>query len=139
MLPFEELLIYSTILSFFIAVVYRLLTKPEKMREIKKEMAFYREKANSAQKSGNKDEANKYSSEMLKMSQKQLKSTMKPMLASMVIFFIALGWFNTVFETLSVTLPVAIPFIGTSLNWFWWYIIITIPATLIFRKLLGVE
>lgn len=35
--------------------------------------------------------------------------------------------------------PVSIPFIGNQLTWFWLYVFITIPTTLIFRKLLDVQ
>ncbi len=35
--------------------------------------------------------------------------------------------------------PVDVPYIGSYLSWFWLYVLITLPSTLIFRKLLDVE
>ncbi len=35
--------------------------------------------------------------------------------------------------------PYEIPYIGSYLSWFWLYLLITFPSTLIFRKLLDVE
>ena len=35
--------------------------------------------------------------------------------------------------------PVEAPYIGSYLSWFWLYILITLPSTIIFRKLLDVE
>jgi len=35
--------------------------------------------------------------------------------------------------------PVEIPYIGSYLSWFWLYVLITLPSTIIFRKLLDVE
>lgn len=38
-----------------------------------------------------------------------------------------------------IQLPVSIPFAGTALNWLGFYIIVAMPLTFIFRKLLGVN
>ena len=44
------------------------------------------------------------------------------------------------FEMLVAQLPFALPFLGSYLTWFWWwYLFLSIPSTLVFRKLLGVE
>ena len=43
------------------------------------------------------------------------------------------------FTLLIAESPVNIPFIGRYLTWFWLYILVTIPITFIFRKLLGVD
>jgi uncharacterized membrane protein (DUF106 family) len=43
------------------------------------------------------------------------------------------------FEMLVARMPFTVPFIGNYLTWFWWYIFISIPATMVFRKMLGVE
>ena len=42
-------------------------------------------------------------------------------------------------EMLPAVSPVDLPFVGKYLTWFWLYIFITLPTTLIFRKVLGVE
>jgi uncharacterized membrane protein (DUF106 family) len=139
MLPFQELFLYSLGLSLLLALLYRFLTNPKELKRIKQELSYYREKVNSAQKVGNDAEVKRLSSEMMKASSAQFKASMKPMFASMIIFFFALGWFSTTFAELAVTLPFAIPFLGPTLNWFWWYLIITVPATMVFRKALGVE
>ena len=138
MLPFQEVLIVSVILSVIMSVIYRVLVNPEEIRKIKREMEFFKEKANKAQKAGNTEEMKKHSNEMLKVSGKQMGKTMKPMLASMVIFFIALTWMGTAYADVVVNLPFNM-FGFTELNWFWWYIVITFPCTILFRKALGVE
>lgn len=138
MLPFQDVLIVSLILSLVMSVIYRVLVNPEDIRKIKREMEFYREKVNKAQKSGNKGEVNKYTNEMLKMSGKQMGKTMRPMFASMIIFLVALSWLGSTYAEMMVNLPFSI-FGFTELNWFWWYLIITLPCTIVFRKALGVE
>ncbi len=135
----ELVLIFSVALSFVISLAYRLLIKPDEMRKVKEESKFFNQKVKEAQKKGNEAEVKKYSSEMLKMSQKQMKLTMKPMIASMVIFFLVLGWFGSTFADVVVMLPFGVPFFGMELNWFWWYVVITLPTTIMFRKALGAE
>jgi len=226
MSAFIEVTLISLALAFVLSLLYRFLTKPGEMRRIKKEMKFYQDKSKEAQKAGDTAKANEYMKDMMKASQQQFKQNMKPMMASMLIFFIFLGWiqgayagvivdlnanpdatFNYAgaerriyyekvtgegedwtiragidlngdgqfsqdeifdenaifphegaywkvnpviegtdkkenaarFELLIARVPVPIPFIGYYLSWFWWYILITIPCTMLFRKLLGVD
>lgn len=215
--PVGEVLLISIGLSFLLAALYRILTKPEEIRRAKSEMEFYKKKANKAQKAGDTEEMKKYTGEMMKASQVQMKQSMKPMIASMVVFFVLLGWLSGTYGIVGVNTenpvfnyrgmdyqvrftenagevtgvavdfnndgtfsteethqasdifkgtdvywqvnfflreegnrgaefnmllaksPVPIPYVGYYLNWFWWYLIIVIPANLVFRKALGVE
>ncbi len=136
---FLQVTMVSLGLSFMLSLLYRFLTNPDEMKRIKKEMKFYKEKSSEAQKAGDKAKANEYMKDMMKASQQQFKQNMKPMMASMLVFFIVLGWMHSTFASVLVQLPVTIPFAGNDLGWFWWYILITIPCTMLFRKLLGVD
>lgn len=138
-MPFEEVLVYSVLLSFILALIYRVLVKQGDMRRVKADMVFLREKSGKAQRAGNLEEARQYQGDMMKASQEQFKLSMKPMMASMILFFFFLGWLNTTYAAMQVTLPFALPFLGQTFNWFWWYLIITMPCTILFRKALGVE
>ncbi len=227
--PFLGITLVSIALSLMISVIYRVLTNPDEVRKAKTDMKFYKEKMSQAQKEGDKQKANDYASEMLKASQTQMRHTMKPMMATMLIFILLLGWLNSNyggvsadlgadpdatfdyagsdhgiyyekldsdgqsgikagvdfdddgefsqdelfsqddvfeyggaywraapamegmlffasekenavhFEMFVARMPFALPFIGSYLSWFWWYIFISLPATMLFRKLLGVE
>lgn len=227
--PFLNVTLLSLGLSFTISVIYRVLTNPDTVRKAKEDMKFYKVKMSEAQKAGDKAKANQHASEMLKASQLQFKLSMKPMMATMFLFLMILGWLNTSFGGVSadfgndpdarfiydgadhklryekadpangiamkvgidlnddgqfsqdeifdenavfpykgvfwqvgpvmegffvfaspkedtvqfsmlvVKLPVALPFIGSYLTWFWWYIFVSIPSTIVFRKMLGVE
>jgi uncharacterized membrane protein (DUF106 family) len=227
--PFMGITLISIALSLLISVIYRVLTKPDEVRKAKEDMKFYKNKMSEAQKAGDKEKANEYAGEMMRASQTQMKHSMKPMMATMLIFFLLLGWLNsnyggvsanlgedpdatfgyageehkiryekvagesgpgfTVgvdfdddglfsqdetfdrgevflykgafwranpamegffifatekedavhFEMLVTRLPFALPFLGYYLTWFWWYIFISLPATIVFRKMLGVE
>jgi len=227
--PFLEVTLISIGLSFLLAVIYRLLTKPGEMKKVKEDMKFFKEKMNQANKAGDKAKANEYASEMLKASQGQFRHSMKPMMVSMLVFLLLLTALNGLYgaapvyagsviqnpigagqadsgsiilkglnhtyiifnesgvkaaavdldddgsyseaerfaegsvfshngaywsvsaapkeggryvlasSILLAKLPFPIPYIGTYLTWFWWYVFLSVPGTLIFRKLLGVD
>ncbi len=229
MTPFLGITLISIALSFTISVIYRVLTKPDEVRKAKQDMKFFKKKMSEAQKAGDKDKASEYASEMMKASQMQMKHSMKPMMATMILFIFLLGWLNgnyggvsadlgknpdatfdyagmeheinyvkaagedgsgfTIgvdldddgqfsqeetfdrgevfsykgaywranpamegffmfatekedsvhFEMLVAQLPFELPFLGSYLTWFWWYLFLSIPSTIVFRKLLGVE
>jgi uncharacterized membrane protein (DUF106 family) len=230
MTPFLSITLISIALSLLIAVIYRLLTKPGAIRKSKEDMKFYKAKMAEAQKAGDRQKSNEYASEMLRSSQLQFRHTMKPMMVTMLVFFLLLGWLNSTyggitadlgknpnatfsyagvthkiqyykvegngsvtmragidlnddgmfsndeifdqgavftyketfwrvgpvvegffifggapkentvhFEMLIAKAPFAIPLIGSYLSWFWWYVLLSIPATMLFRKMLGVE
>jgi uncharacterized membrane protein (DUF106 family) len=148
MQPFIELFIWSLLLALVTALLYRFLTKPAEMRAAKQAMSELREKANRAQKAGDTKQASVLMSEMMKSNQKVFRMNMKPMMASMVIFFVVLGWLAATFETMAIALPFLLPMVTgafpfveltSSYNWFWWYLIVVIVGNFVFRKLLGVE
>jgi uncharacterized membrane protein (DUF106 family) len=217
--PYQDIFLWSLLLSFLISLIYRVFTKPAEIRELKKDMKFYREKSREAQKQKDLKKANEYMNEMMKLSQKQMRHTMKPMFITLGLVFIILGFVNQSYggvvvetkavdentavghfayadfnhslkaeklgETLKITLdtndngdfsdetvysksemfslgnaywvaeplnmnqtrmdiaiktPFAIPFFGANyMGWLIWYILVSLPATWIFRKALGVE
>ena len=135
-----ELAVWSLLLSLLMAVVYRTLgKKPADLRALKARSKELKQRADAAKKAGNQEEANKLLTEMLSLSHEQMKGNMKPMLVSLLVFGAALWWFAREFVALSIPLPFTIPLIGPAANWFWWYLLITVPATVFFRKLLGMD
>lgn len=136
---YQEVLIISIALSLLIVILTKLLTNQDEIKKAKREMKFYQEKIKKAQKAGDNQTVSKLSNDMLKASSKQLRQSMKPMFVSLIIFVIALGWLAAEYGELVINLPVTLPFLGSELNWFWWYLIIVLPTSFIFRKVLGVE
>lgn len=136
---YQEVLIISLVLSLIMVLLTKVLTNQEEIKKAKREMKFYQDKIKKAQKSGDKDTVSKLSNDMLKASSKQMKQSMKPMFVSLIIFVIALGWLAGSYGELLVGMPITLPFLGNQLNWFWWYLIIVLPTSFIFRKMLGVE
>jgi len=46
---------------------------------------------------------------------------------------------KVVFMRTVVLTPIPIPFVGDELTWIWWYIMLSIPLSIIIKKLLGVR
>ena len=202
-----ELTLFTILISLVLAVITRLLTNPQKMKEVKTEMEFYKGKVSQSQKEGNKEDVKRYTSLMMASSKKQFQLSMKSLVVTMVFVLLVLGYINQTYEGFSVDLskeqkvnfredsydirtenssflidldkngltesdsrkygeeirfsgsywrveklndklhfslivakmPFYMPVLGTYLNWFWLYFLLSIPTSLLFRKLLGVE
>lgn len=139
MSAFVELTVITIGISLIIMLMYRFLTKPEEIRKIKNEIKHYKELMNKAHKNGDVKGAQKYMSEMMKLNNEHLRHNMKPMLLSMIFVVVVLGYVSKAYSDVVVTLPFALPFFGREMGWFWWYIIVSITSTLVFRRMLGVE
>jgi uncharacterized membrane protein (DUF106 family) len=135
---YQEIFLLSIGLSITMTLASKFLANQQEMKKAKGDMEFFRTKASQAQKAGDLKKSNEYMSEMLKASQRQFRSSMRPMMFSFVIVILAASWFASAYADVMILSPVSIPFIGSELNWFWWYIIIVLPFSTIFRKLLDV-
>lgn len=138
LLPYQEIFIWSLGLSFLMTIASRLLANQQEMKKAKKDMEFFRNKATQAQKSGDVKKMNEYTGEMMKASSRQFKLNMKPMMFSFLIVILAASWFAAAYGEVKIASPISIPVLGSELNWFYWYIIIVLPFSTIFRKLLDV-
>jgi uncharacterized membrane protein (DUF106 family) len=138
-MTFIELTVVSIILTIIIVIITRILTNPAEIRKLKSQMEFHKGKANDAQKSGDAKAAQEHMKGMMSASQKQFGHNMKPMMVTMMLVIIVLGWMSTTYKSVSVTLPFNFPLWGSDMGWFWWYVLIGLPVNMAFRKLLGVE
>jgi uncharacterized membrane protein (DUF106 family) len=91
---YQEVLIWSLILSLIMVILQKYLTNQNEIRNLKNDMKRYQDRINKATKSGDRKEANKLTSEMMKLSGKQFHQNMKPMMVSMIIFLGALWMFG---------------------------------------------
>ena len=129
-------LILASIVVFFITTIYRFLIDQKKAKEIKGQISELQKKLKEVK--DNKDEMNRVSAEMMKLTNQQMRSTMKPMLVVMVVAFLFLPWMASTFSEGIVSLPFSLPMFGNDFGWLAWYIVISIPLSMIFRKVLGV-
>jgi uncharacterized membrane protein (DUF106 family) len=139
-LPYQELLLWSIGLSFLISVMYRYAVNQNDMRNLKKNMSLTKERMNKAQKEKDLKKSQEYMNEMMGYSQKQMRMSMIPMMLSMVVvlaaFYILL---LPLYGAVKVQLPFWLPLFESDFGWLSWYVITGVPATFVFRKLLGVD
>ncbi len=131
--------ILAAMIVFIITVLYKYLVDQEQMREHKEQIKTMQQKIKELQKT-NPAEANKMLGDVLGMTNKQMLMNLKPMLVTMAFVLVFLPWIASVFGGKSVVLlPFALPFFGSELGWIAWYLIVSIPLSLLFRKMLGVH
>ena len=71
LLSFEEILIWALLVSFLMAVVYRIFIDPKKMAAIKKDLDFYKKKMNAENKVGENKKYKEIMGEMRKGKKKR--------------------------------------------------------------------
>ena len=131
--------IMSTFLAFVISLIYKIFGNQEKMKEMKERMNELNKKIKNAREQNNQNEMNKYNKELLKMSSEQMKMQFKPMIVTFIIIIPIFTWIcpNLFGSNPVVQLPFTV-FGKESLTWIWWYIVVSLPMGIIFRKILGV-
>lgn len=131
-------LLVTIAITLAITLFYRFLVNQVEARELKLNMKEKQSKMRELQKTS-PSEANKVATEMMSLSGKQMKMTLKPMLMAFLLVGISLPVVARMFPGPIVNLPFTLPYFGNSLNWFWWYVVVSLPFGLVFRKMLGVE
>lgn len=138
--PLFSLLIISTFLTVLVLVINKIFVNTKVMKEIKGKMEEIREQVTAAQKAGNQSEAQKFLNEMMKINSEYMKHSLKALIISIVILSLFLPWLRYRFAGIPVAyLPFSIPFIGTSLDWLLWYILVSFAIGWVIRKLLVID
>lgn len=134
---FEEVLA-SAVIVFMISIFYRFLINQNELREIKSRIKEKQAKVKELQKT-NPQEANKTLTEVIAISNKQMRMSMKPMFLTLIIVGIILPYFPQIYPGAVVKLPFNLPYFESDFGWLAWYIIVSVPLGQLFRKLLGAE
>ena len=136
--PGIELFLLASVIIFITTLIYKFLINQDEAREIKKQQKEKQEKMKEVQKTDSQ-EANKIMNELLKLSNKQFKLMMKPMIVSFLLVKLILPFLPGLFPGSVVFLPFSLPFFGDDFGWLAWYIIVSVPLNSIFKRILGVE
>ena len=142
------ILLVATVISLISALLNRFLIKQSDLKQVKNEIKFQKERSDKARKEGNTAAQAEASKEMMKLSGKQMRMSMKPLMVSMLFVVVILGWLSVGYSEAMINLPISMPSLSwafpfiiltTQYNWFFWYILTSIPTALFFRKILNVE
>jgi uncharacterized membrane protein (DUF106 family) len=138
--PHVSLLIVSVMLTTIVLLINRFSVNKKLMEEIKHKMEEIRESLTQAQKAGNTEQVNKFLSEMMTTNSQYMRQMLKAMVASIFVLSLFLPWLNYKYSgTVIVKLPFTLPVLGSSLNWIWWYIIVSFAMGWVIKKLLGMD
>jgi uncharacterized membrane protein (DUF106 family) len=147
--PVVEEFIVSILLTFVLTLSYRFLVNQTEAKDIKVRMKEKQERIKELQKT-NPKEANNMANEAMALSGKQMRMTMRPMFITLMIVGVVLPWMSTVFSGIIINLPFYSALFKSTLGWLvgsegmikpWlaWYMLVSITANQLFRKMLGVE
>ncbi len=137
--PTLSIIILASIVIFIITLFYKFLINQEAIKEIKAQIKEYQAKIKKVQKE-EPEKSKEVMAEMMKLTNKQMKMSFKPMIPTLIIVMLILPWMATVFTGPVIKVPFHWPLSGTEyFGWLIWYIVLSIPMTQIFRKILGVE
>jgi len=129
-------LILASMVILMITIIYRILIDQNKAKETKIQLGEIQKKLKEVK--DNKEETDKATAEMLKLTNQQMRSNMKPMMVTLIVAFAFLPWMGKAFATSTVSLPFSLPFFGNDFGWLAWYIIVSVPLSMMLRKTLGV-
>lgn len=122
--PLISLVIISILVTFFMTLITWLVTDNEKMRELRQRQKDLQKKAREHQKAGNTDALLEINKQMMMEMPEMMKHSFKPMIITFIPAIIIFSFLNGAYKT-------------TSLGGWWilYYIIFSIIASTIFRKL----
>jgi uncharacterized membrane protein (DUF106 family) len=106
----------------------------KRMKEQQKEMKEIQKKLNELIKKEDQksqQEAKKLQGQMMGSMNSMMGKNMKVMLYSMVIILPIFWWLSASYKEAVINLPLSLPFLGTQVNWFWWYIICSIVLSIV--------
>ncbi len=87
----------SAVVAAIISLFYVILIDKEEYNRVREKQKELQEKMKEAQEEDDMETANKYMSESMSMQKKFMKLSIKPMIASMFIFFLFIPWVLTSF------------------------------------------
>jgi uncharacterized membrane protein (DUF106 family) len=127
--------VIAGLMTVFYTVLNKVLVNQGKVRELKAKIAELTKKG----KSQNEAESKAAMTEALSLQNQQMMMSFKPLLVTLVLFSVLLTGMPAAFNGPVAILPASLPFFGADFGWFMWYFVVSIPASIMARKLLGVE
>jgi len=116
----------------------KLFLRKMKFKDIKERIALLREKINQAEKHNKPEEMKKVFDEFMKVNKEFLRISLLATFISLPIVLIFFPWFSARFSGKVVAvLPFSLPFIGNSLNWIIWYILVSLAVSWLLKSFFG--
>ena len=138
--PIISVMLLSTFLTVLIIILTKVFVNTKVLREIKDEMEKIREQLTLAQKEGNKENADEHLKKMMEVNTKYMQHSLKATIVSIIVLALFLPYLQFKYTGLVVAkLPFGVPFIGNSLSWLYWYVLVSFMVGWVIRKLVGMD
>jgi len=138
--PIISLLLLSSFLTILVIVITKFFVNTKLLKEIKDEMEKIREQLTAAQKEGNNELANQHLKNMMQVNSKYMQHSFKAVIISIVVLGLFLPYLKFKYADIIIArLPFAVPFIGNSLSWLYWYILVSFMIGWVIRKVIGMD
>ncbi|MEM5801958.1 MAG: EMC3/TMCO1 family protein [Candidatus Aenigmatarchaeota archaeon] len=137
--PYLAITLVSIILTSLILTLNKIIFRKNILKELKYKMEEIRENLTKAQQAGNKGEVEKFLNEMMKINTQFMKHSIKTLFVSLIVISLIFPWLHFKYEKIGyvVALPFNLPYIGSSLNWVYWYVFISLAIGWVLNKLLS--
>ena len=135
------LLLTSMFMSLLTSLIYRFYGNYKEMRRIKAEINDLKDKLNKARKEKDDKKLMKYMKRQNELAMEQFQYMFKPMTMTMLVVGFVFYFLRHIFLKIDVSfaLPFYIPWIGNEVGWLGFYIIMSLPMTVFFRKLMKLD
>jgi len=119
--------ILSAVLSVLISALNRMILDIEKLRRYEEKIRKWQQMYFKARKTGDKKlllKAERQSKYIQRLQSKVTSERFKPMLIYLVPFTLLFWILNSIYKkSIVVFLPIALPWLGNQLTFFWWYLL----------------
>jgi uncharacterized membrane protein (DUF106 family) len=122
--PRASIIVVSTLITFFMTLIYKYTTNQARLGEIKKMQKDYQEQSKALK--DHPDKLMEMQKKILALSTEMMKHSLKPMLITTLPMFVLIIWIRNIYT----------PVLS---SWIWYYIISALVLNSIFRKALNVQ
>jgi|WetSurMetagenome_2_1015567.scaffolds.fasta_scaffold164579_2 uncharacterized membrane protein (DUF106 family) len=123
--PKTSVIFVALAVTFLSMLITKYLTNQEKMRELKARQTACQKLMKDVK--GDPAKMQKIQSDMMACSAEMMKMSFKPMLITFIPFLIIFAFLRGAFATSTI-----------ASSWFWYYLVVGIASSFLFRKLLKV-
>ncbi len=135
--PVLSLTLISIFLSLLTFSITKILLKRSKLTNLKKQVEEIRKNIIRLQKEKNEEKIKEEIENLMNLNKLYLKNSLKMIGVSLLILFLFFPWIQENYQAMYVQLPFKLPLIGGKINWFEWYIFVSVIVGFAIKKILG--
>lgn len=136
--PIVSIFLLASIIVVLVVLINRIFINKNLVKEVREKMNVLREEFLELQKKGDMEKAKKVLDEITKQNLNYMKHSLKAILVSMVAIGLIVPWIQHTYKDVTVArLPFVLPYVGSKLNWFLWYLIVSFAISWIITRLVG--